>query len=49
VTRVGIHIGDDTILLFLEVPRDVLERGFQSLAVSTLRGSKSDENVLVVV
>ena len=46
VGRVGINVGDDTVLLGLEVARDLLVGGFQRLAVSTPRGGESDENIL---
>lgn len=47
--RVGIHIGDNAVLLVLKVPRDVLVDGFERLAVSTPGCGESDENVLGVV
>lgn len=49
VSGVGIHVGDDAVLLGPKVPRDVLVDGLQRLAVSAPGSSESDENVLSVV
>ena len=49
VTRISIHVGDDTVRLGLEVARDFLVDWFQRFAVSAPRSSESDENVLGVV
>jgi len=49
VSRIGIHVGDDAVLLFLEVPRDVFVDGFQRLAVSTPGSGEGDENIFSVV
>lgn len=46
VARVRIHIGENTVLLVLEITRDLLEDRFQRLAVSAPRSGESDESVL---
>ena len=49
VTCIGIHVGDDTVRLGLEVPSYFLVDWFQRFAVSAPRSGESDENVLGVV
>ena len=46
VRLIGVHIGDNAVLLLLEVPRDVFVNRFQGLTVSTPRGSERDESTL---
>ena len=49
MSGIGVHVGDDTVLLGLEVPRDLLVYGFQRLAVSAPRSGEGYENVLGLV
>lgn len=49
VTCVGIHHGEDTVFLILEVSRDILVDGFHSFAVSTPRSGEGNKNVLCFV
>ena len=49
VTRVSIHVGNDTVFFILEVRCDFLEDGFHRLAVSTPGGGESYKGVLGLV
>ena len=45
VTGVGIHVGEDAVLLTLEVLCDLLVDGLHGLAVTTPGSSECDENI----